>query len=177
MTKEIYLETLRSLLKGKPEDEIEAAMVYCEEYIDEVKDMNVVLKELGTPKQFAKNVSGPITHDNKNLWVIILAILSAPLSIPLILALLAIIFTFVAVVFSMILVAITLALAAVSILVISLLHLNIDLYNALFIVSLSVMALGISLVLFSSMVRLIQRSLPWFNQTVNKVIKRKGEKA
>lgn len=58
MTKEQYIESLKKELQGIDEKEAEDAIRYCEEYFDEAEDKDVdqIIKELGSPKQFASQI-------------------------------------------------------------------------------------------------------------------------
>ena len=97
MDKAGYLKNLRSRLHRLPVHEIDAALVYYEEYFDEAGEENEqrVIEQLGPPSQVAaqimadfamKDLDTAPTSTKKNvsaIWLIILAILSAPLSLPL----------------------------------------------------------------------------------------------
>lgn len=97
MDKASYLKSLRSRLHRLPVHEIDAALVYYEEYFDEAGEENEqqVIEQLGPPSQVASQIMADFamkdldtapTSTKKNvsaIWLIILAILSAPLSLPL----------------------------------------------------------------------------------------------
>ncbi|MEG0260047.1 MAG: DUF1700 domain-containing protein [Lysinibacillus sp.] len=98
MDKAGYLKNLRSRLYRLPVHEIDAALVYYEEYFDDAGEENEqqVIDQLGPPSQVASqimadfaikdiDVATPLsTKKNMSaIWLIILAILSAPLSLPL----------------------------------------------------------------------------------------------
>lgn len=116
MTKEQYIEELTLLLQGISQDEIESAIIYIEEYFDEVEDVDLVITQLGTPQKFSESIIGNTDNDsnqestssknedyqeadttsqnatakksNRNLWLIILGVVTAPVSIPLLIAVL-----------------------------------------------------------------------------------------
>ncbi|MFJ7952471.1 DUF1700 domain-containing protein [Lysinibacillus sp. NPDC096418] len=114
MDKAGYLNSLRSRLHRLPEHEIDAALIYYEEYFDEAGEENEqqVIQQLGPPSQVAaqiladlaiKDLDATPKSTKKNMsafWLIILAILSAPLSLPLLATAIALIFSAGAVVFS-----------------------------------------------------------------------------
>lgn len=116
MDKAGYLKNLRSRLHRLPVHEIDAALIYYEEYFDEAGEENEqqVIQQLGPPSQVAAqiladlaikdlDVSSPSTKKNMSaIWLIILAILSAPLSLPLLAVAFALIISAAAVVFSII---------------------------------------------------------------------------
>ncbi|ATP39884.1 hypothetical protein CSE16_07345 [Solibacillus sp. R5-41] len=114
MDKAGYLKNLRSRLHRLPVHEIDSALIYYEEYFDEAGEENEqqVIKQLGPPSQVAAQIladfaikdldaTPPSTKKNMSaIWLIILAILSAPLSLPLLAVAVALIISAGAVVFS-----------------------------------------------------------------------------
>lgn len=58
MTKQTYLEKLEKLLANVDSKEKEDAVAYVKEYFDEAsdKDIDEIIKELGTPEEFANNI-------------------------------------------------------------------------------------------------------------------------
>ncbi|MEK4425084.1 DUF1700 domain-containing protein [Solibacillus sp. FSL K6-1523] len=114
MDKAGYLKSLRSKLHRLPAHEIDAALIYYEEYFDEAGEENEqqVMEQLGPPSQVAaqivadfamKDLDVTPTSTKKNMstiWLIILAILSAPLSLPLLAVAIALIISAGAIVFS-----------------------------------------------------------------------------
>ncbi len=114
MDKAGYLKSLRSKLHRLPAQEIDAALIYYEEYFDEAGEENEqqVIEQLGPPSQVAAQIvadftikdldtTPPSTKKNMSaIWLIILAILSAPLSLPLLAVAMALIISVGAVVFS-----------------------------------------------------------------------------
>jgi len=116
MNRASYLKKLRGKLQRLPAHEIDTALAYYEEYFDEAGEENEqrVIQQLGSPSYVAsqimadyalKDVEATSTSTKKNMsaiWLIILAILSAPLSLPLLAVAIALIFSFGAVIFSVI---------------------------------------------------------------------------
>lgn len=114
MDKAGYLKKLRSKLHRLPTHEIDAALIYYEEYFDEAGQENEqdVIEKLGPPSQVAAQILAdfaikdldakpPSTKKNvSTIWLIILAILSAPLSLPLLAVAVALIISVGAIVFS-----------------------------------------------------------------------------
>lgn len=107
MNKATYLRSLRSKLHRLPSHEIDTALIYYEEYFDEAGEENEqqVIEQLGNPSQVAKQIladfaikdldsAPPSTKKSMStIWLIILAILSAPLSLPLLAVAIALIFS------------------------------------------------------------------------------------
>lgn len=116
MNRASFLKTLRGKLQRLPAHEIDTALAYYEEYFDEAGEENEqkVIQQLGSPSHVAsqimadyalKDLEVTSTSTKKNMsaiWIIILAILSAPLSLPLLAVAIALIFSFGAVIFSVI---------------------------------------------------------------------------
>ncbi|MGE7688817.1 DUF1700 domain-containing protein [Lysinibacillus sp. NPDC097214] len=118
MNRASYLKKLRGKLQRLPAHEIDAALAYYEEYFDEAGEENEkrVIQQLGSPSHVASQImadyalkdleaTSTSTSTKKNMsaiWLIILAILSAPLSLPLLVVAIALIFSFGAVIFSVI---------------------------------------------------------------------------
>lgn len=116
MDKVGYLNELRRRLHRLPAHEIDAALIYYEEYFDEAGGENEqqVILQLGPPSQVAaqiladyaiKDLDVTPASTKKNMsaiWLIILAILSAPLSLPLLAVAVALIISAGAIVFSIV---------------------------------------------------------------------------
>lgn len=120
MNRASFLKKLRGKLQRLPAHEIDAALAYYEEYFDEAGEENEqrVIQQLGSPSHVAsqimadyalKDLEATTTSNSastkKNMsaiWLIILAIISAPLSLPLLVVAIALIFSFGAVIFSVI---------------------------------------------------------------------------
>ncbi|MEY9979824.1 DUF1700 domain-containing protein [Lysinibacillus sp. RC79] len=116
MNRASYLKKLRGKLQRLPAHEVDAALAYYEEYFDEAGEENEqrVIQQLGSPSHVAsqimadyalKDLETTSTSTKKNvsaIWLIILAIISAPLSLPLLVVAIALIISFGAVIFSVI---------------------------------------------------------------------------
>lgn len=117
MDRASYLKQLRGILRRLPAHELDAALAYYEEYFEEAGEENEhqVISQLGSPSHVASQIladfalkdletsSAKSTKKNMSaIWLIILAILSAPLSLPLLATAIALIFSFGAVIISLI---------------------------------------------------------------------------
>ena len=105
MNREVFIDELRKELSKLPEEEVEAAVEYYEEYFDEAGEDNEdnVIKALGNPKKVAGQIKSEYAVkllDDDDIpvakkgfaaakWIII-GICSAPVSIPLIIVFLCI---------------------------------------------------------------------------------------
>jgi len=97
MKKAEYLAALKKKLNRLPENEIDNALRYYEEYFDEagVEKEQTVIAQLGTPDNVAAKIIGEYAVGTgaknkrgrlKNIWVLILAICASPIALPLVLA-------------------------------------------------------------------------------------------
>ncbi|MGE7949316.1 DUF1700 domain-containing protein [Lysinibacillus sp. NPDC093688] len=127
MNRASYLKKLRGKLQRLPAHEVDAALAYYEEYFDEAGEENEqrVIQQLGSPSHVASQImadyalkdleaTSTSTSTKKNMsaiWLIILAIISAPLSLPLLVVAIALIFSFGAVIFSFIIAIIAIVLS------------------------------------------------------------------
>ena len=100
--KEKYLSELKGRIVKLPHEEYEDAVSYFAEYIEDagLETYNDICRELGTPKEASKELlvrmlnKKEITSKNPTIVIIaILAILSAPISIPIIPVLVALLIT------------------------------------------------------------------------------------
>ncbi len=110
MTKAEYLKQLDKRLKRLPAADYEEAMEYFEEYFAEIDEENeaAAIEELGTPKQAAAEVISRMLDEEKNAdgkkrsagrvaALTILGICAAPIGLPLIIAVLAVVLALAAV--------------------------------------------------------------------------------
>lgn len=117
MTKQEYLNELDNYLHRLPREDYEDAMAYFSEYLEDAgEDMDAVVAELGTPKEAAADLihnlldgqlvpvyerdeesaaSSEKKSSNvwKMLWIGVLALLAAPIGLPLLLCAIALVFT------------------------------------------------------------------------------------
>ena len=103
MTRTEYLNQLKHYLKRLPHTDYEEAMDYFKEYFEEAGPENEaqVIQDLGNPKEAAYEIlsqlldkkveeeCGPSTKSKHIVWITILAILAAPIALPLTIAALA----------------------------------------------------------------------------------------
>lgn len=100
MTREVFLGKLRHYLRKLPEEELNDAVRYYEEYIDEAGGENVVetLRTLGDPRDIAVQIlsertvlqidAEPVSARKglSTLWTVLLSIFAFPIAFPLALA-------------------------------------------------------------------------------------------
>ena len=119
MTRDEYLAQLRALLTGRtPPDELERILTYYTEYFDEAGPQGEagVMEELGSPAELVSRIMGarrvrdvPARREGSPaggstgrglsaLWKVLLAILAAPIAIPLIFAAAVVVLAFIFVV-------------------------------------------------------------------------------
>lgn len=103
MNQEQYLQELKERLRAIPKEDRDEALSYCEEYFFEAKEENFqqAYDDLGSPSKFAAQIKADSIikqqeemnvnktkskSDMKSLWIIVLGILSLPISLPLAIA-------------------------------------------------------------------------------------------
>lgn len=118
MTRDTYLKQLQKYLKGLPQEDYQDTLDYFTEYFDEMGSENEAqaIAELGSPKKAArdiltnlydKKVEAGHSKPHQMFWISGLAILAAPIGIPLALTLLALFITFLILLASAVLIAIS----------------------------------------------------------------------
>ncbi len=109
MNKEIFIQELRKKLKRLPKEEIENAIGYYIEYFEDagIDNEQDVLKELDTPSVIASQLLSEYAFKDdeitinkpkksiSSIWFIVLAILAAPLALPLAFTLIMLVLTMV----------------------------------------------------------------------------------
>lgn len=108
MNKKAFLTDLKQRLKHLPKDDREDALTYYEEYLEDMdlNDTEDVTEKLGSPKEIAREIIANCTEkhiDNQKekggvknsatmIWTVILGVCAAPFAIPLIGAILLVLF-------------------------------------------------------------------------------------
>ncbi|MFT9816342.1 DUF1700 domain-containing protein [Lysinibacillus sp. NPDC056185] len=176
MNRASYLKKLRGKLQRLPAHEIDAALAYYEEYFDEAGEENEqrVIQQLGSPSHVASQIMADYalkdieatsnsTSTKKNMsaiWLIILAIISAPLSLPLLVVAIALIFSFGAVIFSVIIAIIATVLGiffgGIAALISGFFILTQDWPTALLFMGVGFIVTGLGILLFPIVARLIK---------------------
>ncbi|GAB0166705.1 DUF1700 domain-containing protein [Lysinibacillus sp. CTST325] len=174
MNRASFLKKLRGKLQRLPAHEIDAALAYYEEYFDEAGEENEqrIIQQLGSPSHVAsqimadyalKDLEETSTSTKKNvsaIWLIILAIISAPLSLPLLVVAIALIFSFGAVIFSVIIAIIATVLGiffgGIAALISSFFILTQDWPTALLFMGVGFIVTGLGILLFPIVTRLIK---------------------
>lgn len=128
MNKELYLKQLQKYLKRLPKEDYEQAMEYFEEHFDDAGPENEqqVIQELGSPREAAaellKNLlnqktavseSGKKSSGGKNVLIAILAMLAAPIGVPLLLACILLLFAGVLLIVSLLICAFAIVVSGV----------------------------------------------------------------
>ncbi|MFI3088104.1 DUF1700 domain-containing protein [Streptococcus sp. 2022WUSS037] len=98
MKRKEYLQKLEKYLKNLPKEDFQDTLDYFNEYFDEKENDEQAIQELGSPKEAAREILATLydkerTEDKPNtrnmVWLTILAILAAPIGIPLAITLVA----------------------------------------------------------------------------------------
>ena len=111
MNKTEFLASLEKKLSRMPQSEIDSALSYYDEYItDAGAEYNVPVDEIGTPAEIASKLIGEFAVNDANepkkskaplLWIIILAVFSAPITLPLAITVAAVVFSLIITVFAL----------------------------------------------------------------------------
>ncbi|OEC01881.1 hypothetical protein GY31_10940 [Lysinibacillus sphaericus] len=175
MDRESYLKKLRGKLRRLPAHELNAALVYYEEYFDEagVENEQQVIQQLGSPSVVAsqimadfalKDLDATPASTKKNMtaiWLIILAILSAPLSLPLLAVAVALIISVGAVIFSFVIAIVAMVLSiffgGIIALISGVLVLTEHWPTALLFIGIGLVVTGLGVLLFPIVARLLKK--------------------
>ena len=113
MDRNEFISELRNRLKRLPQEEIDSAVNYYEEYFNEAGSANesATLAALGSPAIVAAKIIGEYAvSDTKNekskskntLWIVILAVCASPIALPLLFAVFMVIFALFITVFALV---------------------------------------------------------------------------
>ena len=179
MNRDDYIEILRDRLKGLPENEIQEAVRFVEEYFEEAGEDNFhqAMDELGSPYRFANQIKADVVSktdysntkhtekstykENRNsLWIIIIGILSLPLSFPLVLTMIALIFAAFVTIFAFIIAGGSFLFAGVVTLIYGLTRFAIAPMLGFNVLAIAFIILGIGLMLLSFFIWAANRLLP-----------------
>ncbi|MEK5333371.1 MULTISPECIES: DUF1700 domain-containing protein [unclassified Lysinibacillus] len=170
-----YLKKLRGKLSRLPAHELNAALVYYEEYFDEAGAENEqqVISQLGSPSVVAsqimadfalKDLDATPASTKKNMtaiWLIILAILSAPLSLPILAVAVALMISVGAVIFSVVVAIVatvlSIFLGGVVALIAGFFVLTEHWPTALLFMGIGLIVTGLGVLLFPAVARLIKK--------------------
>lgn len=196
MKKEEYLSQLRKYLKRLPKDDYENAMEYFTEYFEEAGEEGEekVIEELGTPKEAAgellsnlltKKVNTPKKrkekHYTKNvMFLSILAILTAPISVPLAISLIVVVgcllVSLACVIGSVFVSGITVALVGIKLIVRAFVAIPFSASGTLVIGGMGIFAIGCSILIILLGIWLIGIFKNWIPHFMQRVAKIRGGK-
>ena len=162
-----FINKLRDSLKMLPQEDIDSAVSYYEEYFDEAGEENIqsVLDELGSPSAVASKVIGeyslkeieseksedkkPNDSSLKLLWIVLIAFLVSPIAIVIVPVAFAFLVTIFAVLFAFFMVGIALSVTSIATFIGSLFTLFIHFPTAIFLLgaSLFIASIGVAFVL------------------------------
>ncbi|CYU03610.1 DUF1700 domain-containing protein [Streptococcus suis] len=117
MNRKEYLQNLEKYLKNLSKEDFQDTLDYFNEYFDEKENDEQAIQELGSPKEAAHEILANLydkekTEDKPNtrnmVWLTILAILAAPIGVPLAITLVALFITLLLIIFSLFLLLISL---------------------------------------------------------------------
>ena len=109
MTRQEYLTQLEKYLKHLPQHDLQDTLDYFNEYFDDRADDQEAMRELGQPKEAAREILANLYDKEKEeskpktsnlIWLSILTIMAAPIGSPLALALIALLISLLVLLFS-----------------------------------------------------------------------------
>lgn len=180
MNRKEYLQKLEKQLKHLPKEDFQDTLDYFNEYFDEKENDEQAIQELGSPKEAAREILANLydkerIEDKPNtsnmVWLTILAILAAPIGVPLAITLVALFITLLLIIFSLFLLLISLWIVLLSLAIAQLL-LAFDLFTLSW--STSLLFTGLALTLLGSKFTLDLGSktfllvLHWIQRTIRK---------
>ncbi len=178
MDRASYLKKLRGKLHRLPAQELDAALAYYEEYLDEAGEENEqqVIQQLGSPSKVASQIMADFAlkdfdttpaSTKKNMttiWLIILAILSAPLSLPILATAVALIISLGAVVFSFVIAIVAtilgIFLGGIVALISGFFVLTEHWPTALLFIGVGLIFTGLGVLLFPIIIRIVKKNWP-----------------
>ena len=195
MNRADYIEILQDRLKDLPENEIEEAIRYVEEYFDEAGEENFYrsMDELGSPYRFANQVRADVVskanyskndkqesykkgRQSSNIWIIILGILSLPISFPLFISMIVLMISLGVVILSLLIAGAAVMFSGIAVLFYGLFRLPITLYGGLTILAVSFILIGFSLIMISLLTRLSKKVLPALSKWLGNLFQKIKEK-
>lgn len=197
MSREEYLKALRSKLKKLPNEEIDAALDFYDEYFEEAGEENTaeVVAKLGSPALVASQILAEYAVkglDNESstakkglsaVWFIILAILASPIALPLLLLVICLVFTLVLLggtfLLTFFLLNVSLVLSGIVSIVAGLAVITQHWQTSIFFIGIGLTASGIGILLFPPLVlvtKKISHSLAkWLKRLFDKITRRRKE--
>ncbi len=197
MSREEYLKALRRKLKKLPNEEIDAALEYYNEYFEEAGEENTaeVVAKLGSPALVASQILAEYAVkglDNESstakkglsaVWFIILAILASPIALPLLLLVICLVFTLVLLggtfLLTFFLLNVSLVLSGIVSIVAGLAVITQHWQTSIFFIGIGLTASGIGILLFPPLVlvtKKISHSLAkWLKRLFDKITRRRKE--
>lgn len=196
MTKTEFMAQLRRLLRPLPPDEIDGALSYYEEYLDDAEDEGAAIAALGSPKEVAGIIvaelaSGPSDLDGKSpdgkrgrglgglraTWVMVLAGFASPVLLPLAIVAVVVVVALLVVLLAMLLVSGVLLGVGVGYLVLCLVVMVQDFIVGLVMLGSSLVMLGVGWLMLMALAWLWRVSFDWLARRVGKLVLNRRKKA
>lgn len=186
MSRDEYLKKLRSKIKKLPNEEIEEAIEYYEEYFAEAGNEHTesVIARLGSPSYVASQImadyaikdlesqKGTTKKNFSAMWFIILAILASPIALPIALVIICLAFTLILLcgvtILTFFIFVVTLPLSGLFSMVAGIGVIAQDWQTSIFFIGIGLIAFGIGLLLFSPFMQFSKKT----STTIVKILKR-----
>ena len=195
MTKETYLKSVRVRLKKLPQEEIDDAVQYLEEFFYDCPDTNEAIKELGSPEKFAKQIIADYTLRSmevdrkqkkkrdtfKDFIMVGLGLLALPISIPLLIAFGALIFALFMVLLSLVLafgsLVLALFLAGIGVIIVGITAITSSFMSFVAMLGVGLMLVGGAMIVYALTYALVKNGIPRVSNGIGKLFRMiKGEK-
>lgn len=193
MTKDEFLSKLRKGLKRLPPEEIENAMAYYEEYLEDAGEENQTdaVAALGSPNKIASQISAEYAvKDLKTdpsakkglaaVWMVLLAVFASPIAVPIAIAVACVAFAMVIVVFALIFsfaaVALSLTLAGIVCVIVGLILTVQNFPVALFYIGAGLVTLGLGVIFGLLVAKLSKKSFNGIVHMISKFLPRRAVK-
>jgi uncharacterized membrane protein len=179
---------LRRLLKALPQAEIDEALSYYAEYLDDAEDENVAIAELGSPKEVAGLIIAELASSPdpekarssggiRNTRIILLAAFASPVLVPVAIAVVVCVLALLVVLLALFAVSGALILLGAAFLLLSLAVLAQDFAVGLAVAGSGLVALGLGWLMLRGMTWLWRMSFNQVTRLIGRLVLRKREKA
>ena len=190
MDRKQFIEELRERLKRLPEEEVENAISYYQEYFNEAGAENdeATIAALGTPANVASKIIGEFalsdvkkeksskTKSTSPLWIALIAIFSVPVALPLVIAVFSLVVALFAVVFALTVSGGAIAITGVGAMVFGIWAFSYGVPTGLFYLGSGMVTLAIGITLAVGLFRVGKLLVKLVQQLLGKLLVKRGTK-
>ena len=183
MNKELFMKELKNKLKNLPKEEYDSAISFYEDYFNEAESEELALSKLSSPSKIANQLILECPEKEKSkvsFWIILLAILSAPIVLPLgfagVAIVCALIIVILALIFSLFCFIASFALAEVMSIILTIPAFMYNVPTGLIFLGFSLLFIPVTYGIFVMSKWIMKKTIGLTKKCINKFIKKKGEK-